>query len=65
MLDKLLRSKILVFQLFCFSFTLGNALEDLNLDEALNLAASMEREYETESPTISNSISAGLASSGE
>lgn len=43
----------------------GNALDDLNLDDALNLAASMDREYETESPTISNSISAGLASSGK
>lgn len=43
----------------------GNALDDLNLDDALNLAASMDRDFETESPTISNSISAGLASSGE
>ncbi|XP_026281362.1 RING finger protein unkempt isoform X2 [Frankliniella occidentalis] len=42
----------------------GNALDDLNLDDALNLAASMDRDFETESPTISNSISAGLASSG-
>ncbi|XP_033610946.1 RING finger protein unkempt homolog isoform X2 [Cryptotermes secundus] len=42
----------------------GNALEDLNLDEPLNLAASIDRDLETDSPTVSNSISAGLASSG-
>lgn len=42
----------------------GNALEDLNLDEPLNLAASIDKDLETDSPTVSNSISAGLASSG-
>jgi len=42
----------------------GNALEDLNLDEPLNLAASLDKDLETDSPTVSNSISAGLASSG-
>ncbi|XP_069691291.1 RING finger protein unkempt [Periplaneta americana] len=41
----------------------GNALEDLNLDEPLNLA-SLDKELDTDSPTVSNSISAGLASSG-
>jgi hypothetical protein len=43
----------------------GNALEDLNLDEPLNLAASLDKDLETDSPTVSNSISAGLASSGK
>ena len=47
-----------------FYFT-GNALEDLNLDEPLNLAASIDKDLETDSPTVSNSISAGLASSGK
>lgn len=47
-----------------FYFT-GNALEDLNLDEPLNLAASLDKDLETDSPTVSNSISAGLASSGK
>jgi hypothetical protein len=48
--------------IFCFT---GNALEDLNLDEPLNLAASLDKDLETDSPTVSNSISAGLASSGK
>jgi hypothetical protein len=47
-----------------FNFT-GNALEDLNLDEPLNLAASIDKDLEADSPTVSNSISAGLASSGK
>ncbi|XP_067015033.1 RING finger protein unkempt isoform X2 [Anabrus simplex] len=42
----------------------GNALEDISLDDPLNLAVTLDKELETESPTISNSISAGLASSG-
>ncbi|XP_046659880.1 putative E3 ubiquitin-protein ligase UNKL isoform X2 [Homalodisca vitripennis] len=42
----------------------GNALEDLHLDEPLGLVASIDRDFETDSPTVSNSISAGLASSG-
>ncbi|GFG31266.1 hypothetical protein Cfor_03270 [Coptotermes formosanus] len=42
----------------------GNALEDLNLDEPLNLAASIDKDLESDSPTVSSSISAGLASSG-
>jgi hypothetical protein len=46
-------------------YVTGNALEDLNLDEPLNLAASIDRDLETDSPTVSNSISAGLASSGK
>lgn len=46
-------------------FFAGNALEDLNLDEPLNLAASIDKDLETDSPTVSNSISAGLASSGK
>ncbi|KAG8312226.1 hypothetical protein J6590_026672 [Homalodisca vitripennis] len=41
----------------------GNALEDLHLDEPLGLVASIDRDFETDSPTVSNSISAGLASS--
>lgn len=43
----------------------GNALDDLHLDEPLNLVASIDRDFETDSPTVSNSISAGLASSGK
>ncbi|XP_044734373.1 putative E3 ubiquitin-protein ligase UNKL [Chrysoperla carnea] len=42
----------------------GNALDDLHLDEALNLSASLDNDLDTSSPTISNSISVGLASSG-
>ncbi|XP_075231656.1 RING finger protein unk isoform X1 [Lycorma delicatula] len=43
----------------------GNPLDDLHLDEQLGLVASIDRDYETGSPTtVSNSISAGLASSG-
>lgn len=42
----------------------GNALDDLHLEDSLNLAASLDRELETGSPTVSNSISVGLASSG-
>nr|CAD7396093.1 unnamed protein product [Timema poppensis] len=42
----------------------GNALEDLNLDEPLNLAASLDKDIENDSPSVSNSISAGLVSSG-
>jgi hypothetical protein len=48
-----------------FIYFPGNALEDLNLDEPLNLAASIDKDLETDSPTVSNSISAGLASSGK
>ena len=47
------------------SYFAGNALEDLNLDDPLNLAASIDKDLETDSPTVSNSISAGLASSGK
>lgn len=39
------------------------AFEELNMEEPLGLAA-MDRDYDADSPTISNSISAGLASSG-
>ncbi|KAL0279512.1 UNVERIFIED_CONTAM: hypothetical protein PYX00_001052 [Menopon gallinae] len=42
----------------------GNALEDLNLDEPLNLVASIDRDLESDSPAVSNSISASLASTG-
>lgn len=45
-------------------FVSGNALDDLHLEDPLNLAASLDRELETGSPTVSNSISVGLASSG-
>lgn len=40
----------------------GNALDELHLDD-LNLT-SLDRELEVESPTVSNSISVGLASAG-
>jgi hypothetical protein len=60
-LDECLIMSCLIF----FFFFAGNALEDLNLDEPLNLAASIDRDLETDSPTVSNSISAGLASSGK
>lgn len=46
-------------------FPTGSALEDLNLDEPLNIAASLDRELEVESNSISNSISTGLANSGK
>ena len=46
-----------------FKFFSGNALDDLHLDEPLGLG--IDRDFDTDSPTISNSISAGLASSGE
>ncbi|KAG7157745.1 RING finger protein unkempt-like [Homarus americanus] len=42
----------------------GSALEELNLDEPLNIAASLDRELEVENNSFSNSISTGLASSG-
>ncbi|XP_014241173.1 RING finger protein unkempt [Cimex lectularius] len=42
---------------------LGNPLEDLHVDEPLGFVG-MDRDFETDSPTISNSITAGLASSG-
>ncbi|CAH0385837.1 unnamed protein product [Bemisia tabaci] len=42
----------------------GNALDDLNLDEPLNLVATLDRDFETDSTSVNNSISAGLASSG-
>ncbi|KAK9759031.1 Core histone H2A/H2B/H3/H4 [Popillia japonica] len=41
----------------------SNALDELHLDNPLNLA-SLDRDLDTESPTVSNSISVGLASSG-
>lgn len=41
----------------------GSALEDLNLDEPLNIAASLDRELESES-NLSNSISSGFVNSG-
>lgn len=44
-----------------FFFFSGNALDELHLDDPLNLVESIHRD--TNSP-ISNSISAGLASSG-
>lgn len=40
----------------------GNALDELHLDD-LNLT-SLDRELDVESPTVSNSISVGLASAG-
>ncbi|XP_046394378.1 RING finger protein unkempt [Ischnura elegans] len=42
---------------------IGNALEDLSLDEPLNVAASVDRDLEADSPTVTHSIS-GLVSSG-
>lgn len=41
---------------------LGNALDELNLDD-LNFSGALDRDLETGSPTVSNSISVGLASS--
>jgi hypothetical protein len=41
----------------------GNALDELSLDDPLNLSG-LERDLESESPTVTNSISVGLASSG-
>ncbi|EFA09041.2 RING finger protein unkempt [Tribolium castaneum] len=41
----------------------GNALDELTLDDSLNLSG-LERDLESESPTVTNSISVGLASSG-
>jgi hypothetical protein len=58
----ILEECLIVLHLIFFA---GNALEDLNLDEPLNLAASIDKDLETDSPTVSNSISAGLASSGK
>lgn len=46
-------------------FSTGSALEELNLDEPLNIAASLDRELEAENNSLSNSISTGLASSGK
>ncbi|CAH1110075.1 unnamed protein product [Psylliodes chrysocephalus] len=40
----------------------GNALDELNLDD-LNLSGALDRDLDTDSPTVSNSISVGLASS--
>lgn len=48
---------------YYITFILGNALDELHLDNPLNLA-SLDRDLDTESPTVSNSISVGLASSG-
>ncbi|XP_076039960.1 RING finger protein unk isoform X2 [Oratosquilla oratoria] len=42
----------------------GSALEDLNLDEPLNIAASIDRDLDGENNALSNSISTGLANSG-
>ncbi|XP_076255239.1 RING finger protein unk isoform X2 [Rhynchophorus ferrugineus] len=40
----------------------GNALDELNLDD-LNLTGALDRELDTDSPTVSNSLSVGLVSS--
>lgn len=42
----------------------GNALDELNLEDSLNLTGALDRDLEADSPTVSNSISVGLASSG-
>ncbi|CAH1116099.1 unnamed protein product [Phaedon cochleariae] len=41
----------------------GNALDDLNLEESLNFSGALDRDLDADSPTVSNSISVGLASS--
>ncbi|XP_057659912.1 putative E3 ubiquitin-protein ligase UNKL isoform X2 [Diorhabda carinulata] len=41
----------------------GNALEELNLEDSLNLSGALDRDLDADSPTVSNSISVGLASS--
>ncbi|BET01838.1 Zinc finger C-x8-C-x5-C-x3-H type (and similar) [Nesidiocoris tenuis] len=45
-------------------YDMGNALDDMHLDDQNLGIVGMERDYENDSPTISNPISAGLASSG-
>lgn len=45
-------------------FSTGSALEDLNLDEPLNIAASLDRELEAEN-NLTNSISTGFPNSGK
>lgn len=50
--------------MFIWVMITGNALEDLNLDEPLNLVASIDRDLERESPAASSSISASLANTG-
>ncbi|XP_018574756.1 RING finger protein unkempt isoform X5 [Anoplophora glabripennis] len=41
----------------------GNALDELNLEDSLNLSGALDRDIDADSPTVSNSISVGLASS--
>ncbi|XP_022916199.1 RING finger protein unkempt isoform X2 [Onthophagus taurus] len=41
----------------------GNALDELHIEDPLNLA-SLDRDLERDSPTVTNSISVGLATSG-
>lgn len=48
----------------CIVTFIGNALDDLSLDEPLNLVASIDRDLERESPAVSSSISASLANTG-
>lgn len=43
---------------------LGNALDDMHLDDPLNLSGALDRDLDSSSPTLTNSISVGLASSG-
>ncbi|CAG9767153.1 unnamed protein product [Ceutorhynchus assimilis] len=40
----------------------GNALDEINLDD-FNLTGALDRDMDTDSPTVANSISVGLASS--
>ncbi|XP_074027508.1 RING finger protein unk isoform X1 [Leptinotarsa decemlineata] len=41
----------------------GNALDEISLEDSLNLSGALDRDLDTDSPTVSNSISVGLASS--
>lgn len=59
------RFEFFLISLSMFFLISGNALDDLNLDEPLNLVATLDRDFETDSTSVNNSISAGLASSGK
>lgn len=63
--QKILFCSLRVAEIYPKFLPTGSALEDLNLDEPLNIAASLDRELEVESNSISNSISTGLANSGK
>lgn len=51
------------FRLVIIVFFIGNALDELNLEDSLSLMQ-MDKELKDQDMNVSNSISAGLASSG-